>query len=148
MHFVVYIDQQNRGNNVQQASQYTYYLLLQWLRTHQALLIQSYNSKRTPTQQTASMVFRDFRHWWMGIELLVMFSRHPDIWFPSCHHCFQNIISELHQLRAIVTTVETHMNVSSPRSLSKSFLRRWCLLTETHSREAIENKRLNSTEPN
>jgi hypothetical protein len=84
----------------------------------------------------------------MGIELLVMFSRHPDIWFPSCHHCFQNIISELHQLRAIVTTVETHMNVSSPRSLSKSFLRRWCLLMETPSREAIEKKRLNSEEPN
>ena len=86
----------------------------------------------------------------MGIELLVMFSRHPDIWFPSCHHysCFHNMISELHQLRAIVTTVETHMNVSSPRSLSKSFLRRWCHLTETPSNEVIENKRLNSTEPN
>jgi len=73
--------------------------------------------------------------------LLCMFSRHPDIWFPSCHHCFQNIISELHQLRAIVTTVETHMNVSSPRSLSKSFLRRWNSVKRSNWEQKIEQHR-------
>ena len=60
MHFVVYIDQQNRGNNVEQASQYTYYVLPQWnVETYGYIVVPRTNQVRV--RAGISWKFRDIQ---------------------------------------------------------------------------------------